>query len=98
MPVNPIKARLIKEAIIKAIGMPIKDLGVSFKLRRSLIEDINNSASANPIPAQNPCKIDKTKLNLTCPDSLKNVLMFKTVTPKTAQLVVIRGRYIPNAL
>ena len=84
---NPINARLIKEAIIKAIGIPERAAGTSVKSRRSLMPDINKSARVKPMPAKNDCISDKPKLN-------------PTGLPLTKKLLIVIAKIvvIPNSV
>ena len=97
-PLNPIKARLIKEAIIKAMGIPLKLSGTSINSRRSLMPDISINARKKPIQEKNACEVENTKLPLMGFPLGKKLSTFKIVTPNTAQLVVIKGRYMPKLL
>jgi hypothetical protein len=97
-PANPKKAIDISDATINAMGTPVKALGTSVKSSLSLIPDIKSMARANPMPAQNAWNKDARKEKPVEISGPKNMFTFRTVTPNTAQLVVIRGIYIPIAL
>ena len=90
MPLNPTNATETIEAAIKVDGIPLKAFGTSATCKRSLTPTKIISANPNPRPAPKALNTDSIKLYV--------LSIFKIVTPKTAQLVVIRGRYTPSEL
>jgi hypothetical protein len=89
-PVKPRKASAIRLAAMKEIGYPLSVGLIGAKSNRSRIAAKMMITSVNP----NPVPIAKTvpfrRLNL--------LSMFRNVTPRIAQFVVIKGRYMPRAL
>ena len=94
MPENPIKAMESKLAVISVIGIPFKNSGISELSRRSLTPAKITIARVNPTPAKVPYNKDFKKLAETA----ENFVILTMATPKTAQFVVIKGRYIPSDL
>ena len=87
--VKAINAIAISAAVINAIGTPLNACGTSVSSNLSLMLDMRTNASRKPIPAANPCTMLPRKLN--------SFVMLSKATPKIAQFVVIKGRYIPKA-
>ena len=86
---NPKKAIDIKPADISVIGKPLKASGISDNSNLSLIPANITIARVNPIPAPQPFMIVSIRLY---PLSILTIAI-----PRTAQLVVIRGRNTPRA-
>jgi len=86
----------IKDATINAIGIFFIGRGTSLTSSLSRIPDIKSKTIVNPTPAQNPCTTQNIKLSIRLSAVLRNISLFKTATPNTAQFVAIRARYIPK--
>ena len=79
----------ISPALIKAIGKPVRHLGIGASASLSLMPAKRIIAMAKPTDAPIPFTRDSIKLY--------PLSILSTATPSTAQLVVIRGRYTPRA-
>ena len=90
MPANPKKAQETIAAAINVIGKPLKEFGALDVSKRDLTPANKTIASKNPSPHPRELTIDSRKLYPS--------LILLIVTPKTAQLVVISGKYTPRAL
>ena len=90
MPENPINARDISPAVISEIGFPFIAAGISALSNRSRAAAISTNASAKPSAPPMPLAIASKRVY--------PLSMFSIVTPKTAQFVVISGRYTPRLL
>ena len=80
----------IIEATIKAIGIPLKAFGVEADSSLTLI------AANKVMTIKKPKEVPIPLARLDKKSRLEAV--FSLTTPKTAQLVVIKGKYIPNDL
>ena len=90
MPPNPINAREMNDAAIRVAARPLKGVGM---LVSSILErrpEKSTIASKKPRPQPSELTIDSKKVYSS--------MMLLIVTPKTAQFVVMRGRYTPSPL
>ena len=78
------------EAAIRVIGTPLKHFGDGQFSMRERTPANKTMLNKKPRPTPNDENIDWIKLK-------PSVMLFKT-TPKTAQLVVISGKYTPSDL
>ena len=78
------KAKAMIPALMKVIGTPLKLLRTGVSSSFSRILDMSTIAIVKPIPAARPAKKDWRRLY---PES-----MLMMAIPRTAQLVVMRGR------
>ncbi len=85
-------AFLIKLAMMNASGNPSMDSGTSTSSRRSRIPDMRSKTNIKPKPAKSAWTMEKRKLPATALPPTKKSSVFKTVTPRTTQLVVMSGR------
>ena len=90
IPPNPINASEIKDAAIRVAASPRKGVGIFVSLIRERKPEKSTIANKNPSPQPRVLAIDSIKL-------YPSRILF-IVTPRTAQFVVMRGRYTPRPL
>ena len=91
IPPNPINERETMEAAIRVMGSPCNLLGIlSLPSRTERTPAKSIIARRKPSPQPRAEKMDSMKLYPS------EILLI--VTPRTAQFVVIRGRYTPSDL